>query len=207
MTAGGFDALAGAIMARRSVRRFSAAAVDRGDIERAITLATWAPSAGGRQDWHFSVVTNDGLKHEMAAVVRRAWNETSARHADSGCLAEIAAYGDHLLVFEHAPVVIAVSARRPGQFQNEVLGDQARGVSGSFASAAMAAQNLLLALEALGLRACCLTAPLIAADQIVSLLQLGRRRELVCLIAAGHPAETPGAPARKPFADIARFHD
>jgi nitroreductase len=85
-----------------------------------------------------------------------------------------------------------------------MLGDLAFATVGSFASAAMAAQNLMLAAHALGLGTCCMTGPLAANDELHTIAGLAGKQELVCLIAVGWPAETPVAPGRKPREMIAR---
>jgi nitroreductase len=69
----------------------------------------------------------------------------------------------------------------------------------------MAAQNLMLAAHAHGLGSCCLTGPLAAHTELEELLNVGRKRALVCLIAVGYPAETPVAPPRKPIENVMRI--
>ena len=110
-------------------------------------------------------------------------------------------------ILDAAPVLIAIACRRVEELQREVLADNAEGVSGNKISAAMAAQNLMLAAHALGLGTCCYTGPLAARKELEELLGFRRRHTLVCLVAVGVPDETPKAPARKPLKYISRFEE
>lgn len=205
MTEAAFEAFMEIAQGRRSVRRYRDAPVPQDDLERAVAAASWAPSAGNRQDWLFRIVRSDALKRDMAQAARDAWERGLARHEGSGAAQEVARYVASSDWLDDAPVVIAVLTRRPGALQVALLGASAEAASGGLVSAAMAAQNLMLALHALGLATCCMTAPLAAAEEIELLLGHGRRHRLVCLIAAGYPAELPTPPSRKPVAEIVRF--
>ncbi|MBC7098285.1 nitroreductase family protein [Candidatus Bipolaricaulota bacterium] len=113
-----------AIQGRRSVRRFQARPVERELLERLVEVASWAPSGGNAQTWHFVVVTEpDRLRHIKAV---------SPGHL-----------GD-------PPAVIALcqdmeAARRKG---GELGGTLA------VMDSAMAAQNILLAAYDAGLGSC-----------------------------------------------------
>ena len=193
-----------AIRHRRSVRKFQSRPVPPELLECLIEAAGWAPSASNRQDWEFVVVTAPELKTRMAAVVDKKWQELLAK-ADSDILHEaVGPYAKNFDWFAAAPVVIAITCKPPESFLQHLLGSAAAEIAGCRTSAAMAAQNLLLAAYAAGLGGCCLTGPVAAIDELRPLLELGRRRELVCLIALGYPAETPKAPSRKPAEEIMR---
>lgn len=195
------------IRSRRSIRRFHSAPVPRELIEQAVELAAWAPSAGNRQDWSFTAVTSDCLKRAMAEAVRLRWSEILGRHEESGVFDEMRWYTAEFGNFEDAPVVIAISVRAPGALQQQIAGEAARSVSGSLASGAMAAQNLMLAAHSLGLGSCCLTGALVAEDDLKRILGLGPREEIVCLVKMGWPAETPQPPARKPLASVLHWRE
>jgi nitroreductase len=86
-----------------------------------------------------------------------------------------------------------------------LLGDNAAIVSGSMASAAMAAQNMMLAASGLGLAGCCMTGALAARIELEEIIGLEKKRILICLVTVGYAAETPPAPPRKPVAVVSRF--
>jgi nitroreductase len=190
---------------RRSVRRFKPERVPRECLSRLIEAATWAPSSSNRQDWFFSVITSPSLKKQMAQAVRARWKAIVEENRSQGFIEDVARYSTGFANFEHAPAVIVVSASKVNEFQKLVLGDSAHAVSGSATSAAMAAQNLMLAASALGLGTCCMTGALAARNQLASLIGLGKRQEIVCLIAVGYPDESPLAPERKPITEVSKF--
>lgn len=192
------DALTRLIRTRRSVRRFTDRPVERALINDLVEAAQWAPSAGNRQDWLFTVVTAEAAKTGLAEATCARWETLCTSLGESGVADELRAYARYFDWFDRAPVVVVVSCRKPEAYLRELLGEEAAVVSGSRASAAMAAQNFMLAAHAAGLATCCLTGPLAAGEKISALLNLESRREIVCLVAMGYPAETPAAPARPP---------
>lgn len=192
------------VRGRRSTRRFKAEPVNREMLEQIIEAASWAPSASNRQDWEFTVVLNDALKQAMGQATQEAWDTLLARPEAQSLAEEMSGHVQYFTWFARAPVVIAVSAREPDDYMAHLCGANAADVAGHRTSAAMATQNLLLAAHALGLGACCLTAPLAAREALKSLLGLGRRRQLVCLVALGWPAGDTPAVARKGVDQIMR---
>lgn len=199
-----FDELFKIMRGRRSVRMFNKEAVPRELVEKVIEAAAWAPSASNRQDWEFAVVESHAVKRSMGLAVRRCWDELLARPEVESFAEEMRKHARYFAWFARAPLVIAVSAREPDGYMPLLLGGRAGDVTGHKASALMAAQNLMLAAHALGLGTCCLTAPLAAAEELKTLLGLGRRRELVCLIALGWPAGAAPEMPRKPISEIMR---
>jgi coenzyme F420-0:L-glutamate ligase/coenzyme F420-1:gamma-L-glutamate ligase len=201
----GHDRVIDALRTRRSIREFADIPVPRELTERLLDAAAWAPSAGNRQDWHFSIVESPDVKAAMGGAVRCKWKEIIAGNQDLGCVQELADYAASFADFDRAPVVIVVSAARPNSVQRKLLGEYAGPTAGSFASAAMAAENLMVAAHALGLGTCCMTGALAASEDLCQILGLSGRREVVCLVALGYPRCHPSAPARKPRSEIVRY--
>jgi len=206
MTTPEYEQLMALVRGRRSVRQFLDKPVDGDLIGCLIEAASWAPSASNRQDWWFSVVECPELKAAMARAVCSRWQAITEAHRQLGTIDEVRSYSASFGDFAAAPVVIAVSAAKVNAIQQELLGSAGPATVGSFASAAMAAQNLMLAAHALGLATCCMTGALAAREELGELLALGRGRELVCLIALGYAADEPPAPARKAPPRITRLH-
>ncbi len=59
-----------AIHERRSIRRFTDAAVSRDLIMTALKAASWAPSGLNNQPWRFAVVHDQALKEKLAGLTR-----------------------------------------------------------------------------------------------------------------------------------------
>jgi len=194
-----------AIRGRRSVRKFRPDPVARETLGRLIEMAAWAPSAGNRQDWFFTVVDSADVRRRMDEAVRRRWDALVEGTGGKGTLGEAAKYVARYSDLSGAPVLILVSARRVDPLQRKLLGEAAEVAGGGILSASMAAQNLMLAAHALGLGSCCMTGPLAAGEELGRIAGLRPRQRIVCLIALGWPAEAPPAPPRRPVADISRF--
>jgi len=190
---------------RRSIRKFSHDPVPQEILFRIIEAASWAPSASNRQDWRFTVVTSKALKERIGEIVRSHWKSILGDSRSDAVTEALQEYTKNFDWFTHAPVLVAISAKRPEGFLHEMLGDHAEEVSGAAASASMAAQNLMLAAHAYGIGSCCITGPLAAQEALKELLGIGKRRKIVCFIALGYPAEHPEVPARKPVERIVEY--
>ena len=190
---------------RRSIRKFRQDPLPREALRRIIEAASWAPSASNRQDWEFRVVTSASVKEKMQDIVRSRWESVLDKSRSEVIKEELQKYVSLFDWFSHAPALIIISAKRPESFLYHILGDAAGDVAGTDISAAMAAQNLMLAAHASGIGSCCVTGPLAAQEELKELLEIGKGRKIVCLIALGYPAEQPEAPLRKSVERVSKY--
>ncbi len=163
---------------RHSVRSFDPGAdVPPETVERLLTAAIHAPSAGNRQPWHFYVVRNPAMRQALAA----------------------AAYGQSFVA--QAPVVIVVcadaeqSAGRYGQRGRELYCLQ---------DTAAATEHILLAAVALGLGGCWVGAfdERLAAQA----LNLPPRHRPVAILPIGKPAgRETSSPPRQPLKAVVSY--
>jgi nitroreductase len=109
--------------------------------------------------------------------------------------------------FANAPVLLVVLHKQPVRMAASLLAGLKNPelVSGEPLSVAMAVQNLLLAAQALGLGTCVLTGPLLVPEVFAAELTLPASHEMTCLVALGHPAETPPPHRRKAVEQIVEF--
>ncbi len=193
------------VRGRRSIRKFRQDPLPREALRRVIEAASWAPSASNRQDWEFRVVTSSSVKEKMQDIVRSRWESVLDKSSSEVIKEELQKYVSLFDWFSHAPALIIISAKRPESFLYHILGDAAGDVAGTDISAAMAAQNLMLAAHASGIGSCCVTGPLAAQEELKELLEIGKGRKIVCLIALGYPAEQPEAPLRKSVERVSKY--
>jgi len=161
-----------AILERRSVRAFTPEAVPDEVVEPILDAARWAPSAGNCQARDFIVVKDPRVKKALseAALDQR--------------------------FIEAAPITIVVcanerrSAHRYGRRGRELY---------CLLDAAAAAQNLLLAVHALGLGGCWVGA--FDDSQVGEALNLPTWLTPVAIIPIGYPDEKPWTPQRLPIKD------
>lgn len=200
------------IVTRRSVRKYQDRPVPEELLLKAVELATWAPNSGGRQTWHFTVVTNRDLVRQVAEAVQSVtdlmatwpeaqtdeirpsierWKVTSSFFRGAPALVAVS-MGDYNSVTDlltHARA--AVDPQAAEIVKNRELG------SSRLQTAAAAVTTLLLVLHQMGLGACWMAGPQQAKRQIEEVLGIADQFHFVALIPVGWPAEEPRPRARK----------
>jgi coenzyme F420-0:L-glutamate ligase/coenzyme F420-1:gamma-L-glutamate ligase len=201
-----YDQLLALIRSRRSIRRFSDRTVSHDDLMRLLEAARWAPSNHNRQPWNFLIIEDRQQLRQLAEAVRQDLTERmkSLPEAAGAYLNE---FIDYTTFFAAAPALVMALHKRPVSVSAPLLAGVRNPelVSGEPLSVAMAVQNLLLAAQALGLGACVLTGPLLVPEAVTRALALPPGHDLTCLVAVGHPAESPPPPRRKTIEQIAEF--
>ena len=190
-----YESLMGLITARRSVRRFDDRPVERGDIERLVDAARWAPSNHNRQGWKF-VVFSDAA--ELTALAGKVRQSLTARLADCPGIPQNRADEliEHATDFAAAPRVVLVMHKRASLAAGELFAGNTL-ASGEALSAAMATENMLLAAASMELAACVFTAPLLGRDVWEQIDDLPLGFDPTCLVAIGHPSGPVPEPPRK----------
>ena len=185
---------------RRSIRRFKADTLPDGTIDRLIEAARWAPSASNRQPFRFMAIEQPETRARMAELVRAAVR-TSVERLPEEERARVATYAEDFVRFEPAPLVL-VAYHRAGNLLTGWLGLPPERDVGALASVSAAIMNLLLAAHALGLGACWMTGPLLAALELETLLGIPSGWSLSAVVPVGVPDERPPAPARRTAAHL-----
>ena len=122
------------IASRRSRRRYKGEQISDAELRQVMEAAIYAPSARNQQKWHFTVIQDKDLIDKMAQIIQH-----NAMNAGNEHLAKLmGAPGYH--VFHHAPTVVIISYVAGESFVEMDCG--------------MAAQNICLAAESLGLGSC-----------------------------------------------------
>ena len=203
-----YDQLMELIRSRRSIRRFSDRAVGREDIARLLEAARWAPSNHNRQPWRFLVIEDKPLINRLAEAVRQGLSE-KLKSLPEAAAAYAGEFTHYATFFSNAPMLLVVVHKQPVSVSAPLLAGLKNPdlVSGEPLSAAMAVQNLLLASQALGLGTCVLTGPLLVQDALAGALDLPAGHDLTCLVALGHPTESPAPPRRKTIEQIIEFRN
>lgn len=201
-----YEALLETLRARRSVRRFQDTPVPDALVLQLLEAARWAPSAGNRQAHRFLVIRSRRLLDRLVEAVRDATAGLRAE-ARPGLEAELGAYLDGFDRFAAAPVVIAPIYRsaRPDLLHADREGAVPRAVADGLAGVAAAILSLLLAAHALGLGACWMTGPLVAAPALEALLAVPRGWSLAALVPIGFPGEEPAPPPRRTLEQLVRI--
>lgn len=187
---------------RRSIRSFKADTVPRSDIEKILTSATLAPSGTNSQPWHFVVIEDREVIKKMADAVRGKFDEIVSWPEVQGRERRINAYRRYFTFFDRAPLVVAVLGMDHHTIVRRVIVShgitQSRNRPASaHLSVGAAIQNLVLSVTALGYGCCWMTGPLIAADEIETILKVENPWYLSSIVPIGIPAEAPPPRSRK----------
>ena len=202
-----------AITSRRTIRCYNSERPERALIEKLIELAIHAPSASNKQPWRFFIVDNQTLIQRLAAAVRKRVAEIS-EHVEPAFLESFRSYGEYFVRFEDAPIVVVplyreieilshlVAANIPIPWLDEIRNME---WSSGVVSTSLAIQNLLLAAHDAGLGTSCMTGPLVAGEELRTILGVPPSWKPACLIPIGYPDEEPRSPGRKPTENVVRW--
>lgn len=170
-----------AILARRSVRKYTSRKVDARKISSLLEAAVRAPSAMNEAPWAFLIIQDKHLLHELSDRAKPLFSEQLERSGhDLGMLNH-----EDFNVFYDANTLIVICAESGRTF--------------ALADCWLAAENLLLAASAMGLGSCIIGASLPALNVPEEKLRLGisGKYEAVVPIVVGYPYEETIATARK----------
>lgn len=205
--------LADAVHGRSSVRRYTPDPVAREDVTAMVELAVRAANAGNAQMWRFVAVEDERLRAGMKEAVDAALDEVGAWPEVAGMDKELKALRAYSTFFAQAPLVIAVFGLPYGSNADEML--TRRGVSAEerdrlrarpdMQSIGAAVQLLCTAAHAMGYGSCWMTAPVMAAPAIESLLGVEPPARLVAVVPVGRSAGAERPTPRRPVADVLEF--
>ena len=178
---------------QRGCRAFTDEPLADDDILRVLDAARFAPSAENSQPWIFVVVTDASARAVIGELTERAW-------VRGGRDFEL----DRLAPPLYADVDRGAMGGIAGAPVHVVMAGDTTATPGSLDSSLFpAAQNLLLASNALGLGSALTTLPTAFGDELRDLLGLPDHVLPVAVIPVGHPARSLAPPRRRPVAEVA----
>lgn len=198
------------IRSRRSIRKFLPDAISDEQIRELISAAVKAPSGCNSQCWYFAAVKTpekiSALAEAAERGVRRFYSEVEDENFISSRIKQTT-------FFRNAPLVICVflthmgyhDPRIPEYYQSKgidhkgmlsALGDP------DILSVGAAVENLLLKAEEMGLGACWMNDPDVAAEEICTFLGTPENHRLMSVIPVGKPAYIPREKTMKPMDEI-----
>jgi nitroreductase len=188
MQKSGYEALRDVIEGRRTVRRYTDAAVPEEDVRRILDAARYAPSSGNEQPWKFLIVRDRRRMDELRDAAMRITLEycrTTLGLSGKKLEEQRKAQAEYIAGCLSAPVLVAVLVDREAKWARYSRHD-----------GALAAANLMLAARALGYGTIYGTdgIPEAAAREVLSIPE---RYEFVILTPIGVPESWPEAPERK----------
>ena len=179
---------------RRSVRSFKKRKVGIGLLDKVVDAGRWAPSPHDTQPWAFVIINSRSAKMRLARALADAYSRHMRRVSDERAAEKVKKAYERTTA---APALILLcldsSQLRPQPSRKRRLGEWIMATQ----SVAAAAENMLIAANALGLGACWRGAPLFCAGAVRKALNLPDRLQPQVLIEVGHPSVSPSRKALK----------
>lgn len=170
------------IMNRRSVRQYKEKQIGDKEMQAVMEAAIHAPSAMNAQRWYFVVVRNKGLLDRMVDIIK----ENVMNSGPEMMKQRVSDPRYH--TFYHAPTVVMIFADEKHRFAQIDCG--------------LAAENIALAAESLGISSCVMTSPglLFASEKGNAMkkeLGVPEGYNFVCAISLGYmDGEKPAVPPK-----------
>jgi nitroreductase len=177
---------------RKSVRRFSNRRVSPEDIGRIRDIALTSPYASGKKYWDVLFIDDADTIGQVASAVR-AGVETMSSGIKEDFKDGFRTYAKSFTFFENAPL-IAIPVFRAPAVVSFMLNDGGADIAewerdNHVKSISCVCMLILLAAESIGLGACYMTGPLIAASGIAETVNVRNGFEIGAVIPIGYPAE------------------
>jgi nitroreductase len=199
-----------AIEQRASVRQFASDNVDIEDLKEMVRLAHLAPSVNNSQPWRFIAITNRELMKQMADAVRAKVHEVLPDSDEEKARKVKSQVEWFSTFFESVPAVIAVvkcpyeaivdCALDKGHMTHEDM-NAMRGCP-DIESIGACIENLMLAAVDMGYGTCWLSGPLVARNELESILELKGPWTLEAMVAVGKPLMTIHQREKKPLEEV-----
>ena len=184
----------------RSIRRYRPEPVPEEVVHRCLQAATWAPSGGNQQQWHFIRIESRPLRDILTAGAQRSW-ETMKSFYDIDVPAEsdrssrartLRAMHRHMTTGANVPVCILFCS------------EPQRGTSKLEQGASIfpAMQNFLVAARAQGLGAAITLWHRLVEDELRPRLGIPDGWDIAATLTAGWPEGRHGPLSRKPVEQV-----
>lgn len=188
---------------RRSVRQFSDRPVPLEVITSCVMMAGSAPSGANLQPWHFVVITDPEVKHQIRVAAEKEEHEFYQYRAPKAWLEALAPLGtdEHKPYLETAPFLIAIfsqsyGVRADGRQVKHYYAKELVGIATGFLIAALHHAGLV-----------CLTHTPSPMGFLNEVLNRPANEKPFLLLVVGYPAEDAVVPniGRKSLQEIASF--
>jgi nitroreductase len=210
-----------AINGLRATRVYEDRAIPPDVLDRILTAATRACSAGNTQPWEFVLVTDRDVKARLKTMLSKAWVTVDSRRAQSP---EQLVDGSGRPVTGHAAIenidrVAAIvfvfwnpdrGIRMKGEYEENpdgTLRALTDSPGGRGASLFQACQNMMLAAHALGVSSLFTTFFGLCQPEVKELLRVLPRMFLESAVFLGYGAEHLGNPKRKALDEVVHVDD
>lgn len=202
---------------RHSVRQYRDTDIPTEDIFEIIRAATYAPSGGNVQNWHFVIIKNKNKIEELVKIIEKKNDELVNNSKDEDKKIKFRKYLRFQTVFKTAPVLILIYAgpynspdlvlavdllKESGAPKDEI--DRYLKTVPGIQNIAAAMENLLLAATARGYGTCWMTSPNFAVKDLENFVNFKKEGySLAAMTPIGIPLATEQkSTSRKPLEEV-----
>jgi coenzyme F420-0:L-glutamate ligase/coenzyme F420-1:gamma-L-glutamate ligase len=198
----GAEPLMGALLGRRSVRRYLDREVPKEAVETVLEAARWAPSPHGRQPWRFAIVEREETKARLAEAMGEEWRANLEMDGQSAEIVEKRLEGSRNRLLE-APVLVLLCLYLQDLDVYPDASRQQNETTMTVQSLGATAQNILLAAYSLGLDTSWMCAPLFCPEKVTEALGLDSRLVPHALLTLGYAeGDPPKRRSRRPLEEL-----
>ncbi len=198
------------VQLRTSVRSFSGEKIPFNDLRKMAEIAGMAPCIGGKEVWKFVAITNRELMSQMEAAVRNKYNSILPPEAESANEGVKNAVESFSTIFTKAPAMFAILASPYTALIDRVLSQTSYSHSDinkmrnypDIQTIGAAIENLILAAVDLGYAACWQTGPMVAKEELSSIIGVKPPFSLIAFVAVGKPDHEITPRHRRPVEEI-----
>jgi len=170
------------IKRRRSIRKFKPEQIPDAYLQEILECAILAPNARNQQKWHFTIIQNKEMLNKMANIMKEGMLESGINFLVQR------AKDPNFNPFWNAPTVVLITADKTARFAE--------------IDCALAAENILIAAESLGLGSIIMTSTELLfksekGEQLKKELGVPEGYEHVCVVALGYKDENPPPKPRR----------
>jgi coenzyme F420-0:L-glutamate ligase/coenzyme F420-1:gamma-L-glutamate ligase len=196
------ELLMGALLGRRSVRRYLDREVPKEAVETVLEAARWAPSPHGSQPWRFAVVEREETKTRLAEAMGEEWRANLEMDGQSTGIVEKRLEGSRNRLLD-APVLVLLCLCLQDLDVYPDASRQQNEATMAVQSLGAAAQNMLLAAYSLGLDTSWMCAPLFCPAKVTEALGLDSRLVPHALLTLGYAeGDPPKRHSRRPLEEL-----
>lgn len=189
------------ICSRRSIRYYSDRPVDLNLLYECLDNSRFSPSAHNRQPWRFCVINDKANKVKSAQVMGKRLEADRVADGDSMDDIQIDLKRSYQRITQSFTIIMVFLTMEDMDNYTDHLRNQHE-YTMAVQSTAMAVQNILLSLSALGLGACWMCAPLFCPDAIRESFSIPLTWQPQSLITVGYPVDLVKLRTRKKINDI-----
>lgn len=172
------------ILSRRTIRKFTDQKLNREDLKLIVKCGQYAPTAMGKQPWHFSIITQEGILKAIEEACKESWLK------EESCPPAIQEQIENgtFNTFRGAPYVVVVSGEESNPFAE--------------ADCANAMTNMANAAESMEIGSCYIASFRKAFagehnEELRAMCEIPEGYVPYFALALGRPAEAPQAAERR----------